>query len=142
MLSSITWILTFGCLIAILLNPLEDYLLHYVTLFMASCRITVFNTQFLLEFYINFEMTLFPILMMILGWGYQPERLSAGIALIIYTIIGSIPFLIYLILLSQRSIETFFQVKRCLLGVPLLQVSFYLTITAFLVKLPIFLFHM
>lgn len=89
----------------------------------------------------NFEITLFPILMIILGWGYQPERLSAGLALVIYTIIGSIPFLIYLILVTQTGHESFFQVKTSFTSGPLLEISFYLIMLAFLVKLPIFLFH-
>lgn len=48
-------------------------------------------------FYILFEISLIPTLLLILGWGYQPERLQAGLYLLIYTIIASLPLLISLI---------------------------------------------
>ena len=31
--------------------------------------------------------------LLIIGWGYQPERLQAGVYIIIYTITGSLPLL-------------------------------------------------
>jgi len=34
----------------------------------------------LLSFYIFFESRLIPTLFLILGWGYQPERVQAGIS--------------------------------------------------------------
>jgi len=52
-----------------------------------------------LLFYISFEASLIPTLLLILGWGYQPERLQAGIYLIIYTVTASLPLLAGLILL-------------------------------------------
>jgi len=54
-------------------------------------------------FYILFETSLIPTLIIILGWGYQPERLQAGIYLIIYTIRASLPLLLVLFSLYNRS---------------------------------------
>lgn len=45
-------------------------------------------------FYLFFESSLIPIMLIILGWGYQPERLEAGIFLIFYTLFGSLPLLL------------------------------------------------
>ena len=34
-----------------------------------------------------------PLLLLIVGWGYQPERLQAGGYIVIYTVFGSLFFL-------------------------------------------------
>ena len=139
-LSLITWILTFGCLLAVFLAHQEDSLLYLVIVFIASCRIRVFRSFVYLEFYINFELTLFPILIIILGWGYQTERFAAGLALLLYTIVASLPFFIFLTLTGYRGAQIFWQTRRQLIT-PVLDLTFYLIIIAFLVKLPMFLVH-
>jgi len=48
----------------------------------------------LFSFYVLFELRLVPILLMIVFWGRQPERLSAGLYFLLYTRIFSIPFLV------------------------------------------------
>ena len=40
-----------------------------------------------------FESRLIPTLFLILGWGYQPERVQAGIYLLFYTLLASLPLL-------------------------------------------------
>jgi len=37
---------------------------------------------------------LIPTLFLILGWGYQPERFQAGIYLLFYTLLASLPLLV------------------------------------------------
>ena len=39
------------------------------------------------------RITLLPTLFLILGWGYQPERVQAGIYLLFYTSLASLPLL-------------------------------------------------
>lgn len=48
-------------------------------------------------FFIFFELSLIPTLIIILSWGVQPERIRAGRYLMIYTVIGAIPLLISII---------------------------------------------
>lgn len=50
-----------------------------------------------LTFYIFFERSLIPTVIIILGWGYQPERLQAGVYMLFYTLFGSLPLLVSLI---------------------------------------------
>ena len=45
-------------------------------------------------FYIFFESSLIPIYLIIIGWGYQPERLTASFYMLIYTIFFSLPLII------------------------------------------------
>jgi NADH-ubiquinone oxidoreductase chain 4 len=40
---------------------------------------------------------LIPTLFLILGWGYQPERVQAGIYLLFYTLLASLPLLVGII---------------------------------------------
>ena len=140
LLRIITWILTFGCFLAIILTFIENYALYFLIIFISSCSVLVFRTYNVLEFYLNFEITLFPIFIMILGWGYQPERFNARIALLIYTITGSLPLFVYISILRSSQRVFFWQIMDSHLSCSL-DICFYLTIIAFLVKLPIFLFH-
>jgi len=50
-----------------------------------------------LSFYITFEFSLIPIVLIILTRGYQPERVGAVLWFILYTIIGSLPLLFILV---------------------------------------------
>lgn len=55
-------------------------------------------------FYVGFESCLVPIFFLILGWGYQPERAQAGIYILFYTLLGSLPlFFLVLWLVSEGS---------------------------------------
>lgn len=47
-------------------------------------------------FFFFFEAALVPIVALILGWGYQPERLQAAGYMVIYTVCASLPLLLVL----------------------------------------------
>jgi len=59
--------------------------------------IFAFSLSSIMHFYFMFEASLIPTLMLVLGWGYQPERLQAGIYIIIYTVAASLPLLLMLV---------------------------------------------
>nr|YP_010626046.1 NADH dehydrogenase subunit 4 [Inocellia digitiformis]WBK02844.1 NADH dehydrogenase subunit 4 [Inocellia digitiformis] len=93
----------------------------------------------LLGFYIFFESSLIPTLFLILGWGYQPERLQAGIYLLFYTLFLSLPMFISIIYLYKDTSLLFMNFKETFY----LNNLFYLSmILAFLVKIPMFLVHL
>ena len=113
-----------------LLNLLRVSLLIFIILFFSS------NNFFL--FYLLFERSLLPVICIILGWGYQIERIQAVFFLFLYIIIFSFPF--FLILLGNLNGEIFifnlFFNQKAL--------SFFggvLIICVFLVKRPLYLFH-
>nr|YP_009306075.1 NADH dehydrogenase subunit 4 [Psephotellus pulcherrimus]ANT45610.1 NADH dehydrogenase subunit 4 [Psephotellus pulcherrimus] len=64
--------------------------------------IMAFSATELMMFYISFEATLIPTLILITRWGSQPERLSAGIYLLFYTLISSLPLLIAILYLHSQ----------------------------------------
>ena len=54
------------------------------TILLLIIVIVFFLTDNLLVFYVSFEASLFPTLILILKWGYQPERLQAGLYFLMY----------------------------------------------------------
>lgn len=90
----------------------------------------------LFVFYVLFELRLVPILLIIVFWGRQPERLSAGLYFLIYTRTFSIPFMVIIINSSPFITFSFFRGKmltRSWLRIILLM--------PFLVKIPVIGLH-
>nr|WNH19809.1 NADH dehydrogenase subunit 4 [Pteroplatytrygon violacea] len=63
--------------------------------------IMAFSATEMILFYIMFEATLIPTLIIITRWGNQTERLNAGTYFLFYTLIGSMPLLVALLLLQN-----------------------------------------
>lgn len=107
--------------------------------------ISFFCGSFLM-FYFFFEVSLIPTLLVIIGWGYQPERVQAGVYFLFYTLTASLPLLLLITyIFYQRGSLTFYTVVFFSItryGV----VPFYLIglmgVMAFLVKLPIYFTHL
>nr|YP_009560645.1 NADH dehydrogenase subunit 4 [Liriomyza chinensis]AWX34633.1 NADH dehydrogenase subunit 4 [Liriomyza chinensis] len=99
-----------------------------------------FSSVSLLNFYLFFESSLIPTLFLILGWGYQPERLQAGIYLLFYTLLVSLPMLIGIIYLYDKLLTmNFYLLMNYMFNYEIL---YFCMILAFLVKLPMFLVHL
>jgi len=99
---------------------------------------TFFRINFL-YFYFFFERSLIPTLFLIVGWGYQPERLQAGIYLLFYTLFASLPLLIAFIFSIKIANTLFINIIQLSCNYSILYVGL---IVAFLVKMPIYLFHL
>nr|YP_003204872.1 NADH dehydrogenase subunit 4 [Rhopaea magnicornis]ACO92572.1 NADH dehydrogenase subunit 4 [Rhopaea magnicornis] len=67
---------------------LSMVLVLLISLFMTFCSMNLF------VFYLFFEISLLPTLILIMGWGYQPERLQAGVYLLFYTLLASLPMMV------------------------------------------------
>nr|BAX03704.1 NADH dehydrogenase subunit 4 [Grammistes sexlineatus]BBU25835.1 NADH dehydrogenase subunit 4 [Grammistes sexlineatus] len=65
--------------------------------------IMAFGATEVIMFYVMFEATLIPTLIIITRWGNQAERLNAGIYFLFYTLAGSLPLLVALLLLQNTS---------------------------------------
>nr|UFR83229.1 NADH dehydrogenase subunit 4 [Lasiopodomys raddei] len=65
--------------------------------------IASFSANEFIMFYILFESTLIPTLIVITRWGNQTERLNAGVYFLFYTLVGSIPLLIALIYIQNST---------------------------------------
>ena len=103
--------------------------------------VLAFISSNILRFYVFFEISLIPTLVLIIGWGYQPERLQAGSYIIIYTVSASLPLLVVLLFYRDKasSIE-FFMINLSLNSISGL--ILLVVLGAFLVKLPIYGVHL
>nr|YP_007627039.1 NADH dehydrogenase subunit 4 [Lithidiopsis carinatus]AGC22330.1 NADH dehydrogenase subunit 4 [Lithidiopsis carinatus] len=112
----------------------------FMILFLMIMLYCSFASLSLLSFYIFFESSLVPTLLLILGWGYQPERLQAGIYLIFYTLVASLPLLLVLFKVYDFINTLYFPL---LVDFGSSYFLFYVfMILAFLVKMPMFLVHL
>lgn len=115
-------------------------LFFFMVLLLIFFLILSFSSLSFIIFYLFFEISLIPTLLLILGWGYQPERLQAGIYLLFYTLFGSLPLLLGIFYLNYFCNLLNFIILR---NLNFLNWLFYLRIIlAFLVKMPIFLVHL
>nr|BAF43545.1 NADH dehydrogenase subunit 4 [Latimeria chalumnae]BAF43558.1 NADH dehydrogenase subunit 4 [Latimeria chalumnae]BAL03805.1 NADH dehydrogenase subunit 4 [Latimeria chalumnae]BAL03818.1 NADH dehydrogenase subunit 4 [Latimeria chalumnae]BAL03831.1 NADH dehydrogenase subunit 4 [Latimeria chalumnae] len=108
--------------------------------------IMAFGATEIILFYIMFEATLIPTLIIITRWGNQTERLNAGTYFLFYTLMGSLPLLVAL-LMTQNNLGT--------LSMPLIQHMYQMKLhthgdmmwwtaclLAFLVKMPLYGVHL
>nr|YP_010318871.1 NADH dehydrogenase subunit 4 [Pipa myersi]UMB51102.1 NADH dehydrogenase subunit 4 [Pipa myersi] len=108
--------------------------------------IMAFSATELILFYIMFEMTLIPTLIVITRWGNQAERLNAGMYFIFYTLAGSLPLLVALLWLQSKSGS---------LSIPIIYISptilahtcshkiwWLACLLAFMVKMPLYGTHL
>ena len=114
-------------------------------LFLNLILFIAFISSNLFIFFIFFEASLIPTIFLIIGWGYQPERLQAGIYLMLYTITASLPLLILIAMLYFSNFHSSFILS--INNIPFIIYSsptiFRLFLfLAFLVKLPLFLTHL
>nr|YP_009136880.1 NADH dehydrogenase subunit 4 [Scombrops boops]BAR64826.1 NADH dehydrogenase subunit 4 [Scombrops boops] len=77
----------------------------YITLLtsLQAFLIMAFSATEIIMFYVMFEATLIPTLILITRWGNQTERLNAGTYFLFYTLAGSLPLLVALLLLQNST---------------------------------------
>nr|YP_009236114.1 NADH dehydrogenase subunit 4 [Myodes rufocanus]AME17926.1 NADH dehydrogenase subunit 4 [Myodes rufocanus]QYK92066.1 NADH dehydrogenase subunit 4 [Myodes rufocanus] len=108
--------------------------------------IMTFSANELIMFYVLFEATLIPTLIIITRWGNQTERLNAGVYFLFYTLIGSIPLLIALIYI-QNSTGTLNFILMSLNYMPINQtwannILWLACMMAFMIKMPLYGVHL
>nr|AII02247.1 NADH dehydrogenase subunit 4 [Endrosis sarcitrella] len=109
-------------------------------IFLLVMLVLTFSVMNLFMFYLFFEGSLIPTLLLIVGWGYQPERIQAGVYLLFYTLFASLPLLlgIFFIFKETNYIMIYF-LKFFNFNMYLLYFSMIL---AFLVKMPMYFVHL
>lgn len=117
----------------------EKFFLLNIIILLVILYLT-FSVINLFIFYIFFEGRLIPTLILIIGWGYQPERIQAGLYLLFYTLFVSLPILIGIFFIFNRcnSINIYF-IKFFNRDFFLLYLSI---IIVFLVKIPMYFVHL
>nr|YP_009465599.1 NADH dehydrogenase subunit 4 [Eurydema maracandica]AUZ97280.1 NADH dehydrogenase subunit 4 [Eurydema maracandica] len=109
-----------------------------VMLMMMFSLLLTFSSLNMFIFYLSFESSLIPTLFLIFGWGYQPERISAGYYLLFYTLFASLPLLLGIFYINSLV----YSLDFWLISLDNLNFYLYLSmILAFLFKMPVPFFH-
>nr|AND96147.1 NADH deshydrogenase subunit 4 [Onthophagus fimetarius] len=133
------------CSLMILASESLNYKNYYKKMFMLVLLLMMmflymtFSSMNLFLFYLFFEMSLIPTLILIVGWGYQPERLQAGIYLLFYTLLVSLPMMISIFYYY----EYFYSLDFYFINKMVSNMYMYMCMNlAFFVKMPMYLVHL
>nr|YP_009110087.1 NADH dehydrogenase subunit 4 [Trichinella papuae]AIW57024.1 NADH dehydrogenase subunit 4 [Trichinella papuae] len=96
-----------------------------------------FLSDNVMMFYVLFEVSIVPIYFIVLGWGNQPERLMAANYLMMYTLMFSFPLLILIVRFLVDSSVVGWTSLVWVNGVVMV-----VMMLPFIVKLPVYLFHL
>nr|AQT38575.1 NADH dehydrogenase subunit 4 [Cumberlandia monodonta] len=144
---SLGWLVVFVCGLSVLgsgtilsLGESPGKFLVTIVALMAAL-IVCFGASSFLVFYVMFEASLIPVLLIIYSWGYQPERLQAGKYLVLYTVGASLPLLVSVVWVYLECGSVMFSYcSQATWGLGwLVRVGVSM---AFLVKLPVYGVHL
>nr|YP_010164879.1 NADH dehydrogenase subunit 4 [Jesogammarus hinumensis]QRN71584.1 NADH dehydrogenase subunit 4 [Jesogammarus hinumensis] len=105
---------------------------------MMVCLVLSFSVNNYILFYISFEVCLVPIMLLVLGWGYQPERVEAGSYLLFYTLFGSLPLFYVLLKFNFLMGSSYMYWFDYSCG----GLCFIFLVGAFLAKFPMYMVHL
>nr|AIG24321.1 NADH dehydrogenase subunit 4 [Pholcus sp. HCP-2014] len=134
-LSSLLIMLTMITTLLITLASSSSSTMKMISLINASL-ITAFMMTSMISFYVMFELSIIPTFLLIMKSGNQPERNKASLFLLMYTIFASIPLLLAIMASFPLTNMILIQKTSLSMNMPLF------LILAFLVKLPMFTFHL
>nr|AIK66988.1 NADH dehydrogenase subunit 4 [Ranina ranina] len=139
------WIVCMAVMGSQKINSSNNYGSKFLTtnLLLLLALIMTFSSLDYLLFYVSFEASLIPTLILILGWGYQPERIQAGMYMLFYTLFLSLPLLgsLFSLYYSGGSLTIGLSEYQCD-GFYIEMIWYFSTVLAFMVKLPLYLFHL
>ena len=115
--------------------------LFFIFLILNIRLIFSFSTNNIIIFYFFFEWSLIPIFFIILGWGYQIERIKSSFYLLLYTLFASLPLLMFIIILINHYFSLSINFIFLFLFFKNYNIYIFIIIMSFLVKFPIFFFH-
>nr|YP_009272422.1 NADH dehydrogenase subunit 4 [Polyrhachis dives]AMJ17073.1 NADH dehydrogenase subunit 4 [Polyrhachis dives]AUT77308.1 NADH dehydrogenase subunit 4 [Polyrhachis dives] len=112
-----------------------------IFMMMLIILVFLFSVSNLLLFYLMFEVSLIPTFIMIIYWGNNFERLKASFYLLMYTMFISLPLLIYLMKLFKISMTYEIDLLKMNNFIYLSFFDYLMMFMAFLIKMPIYIFH-
>lgn len=147
LISLTLWIaaLIFYASINIFINNQSSIQFSFYVTALTLILVWTFSVRNILLFYLSFESSLIPTLLLIIGWGYQPERIQAGMYIIIYTIAASLPLLLSILFIYFNNSHLFIFSSQFSIRSPslfIMKIWWLITILAFMVKIPLYLFHL
>nr|AFY16905.1 NADH dehydrogenase subunit 4 [Dicranocephalus femoralis] len=133
------WIIMLMLMASTMVSFMNFYIKEFlfISLMLMFFLFLTFCTSNLFMFYLYFESSMIPTLMLIFGWGYQPERFLAGLYLLFYTLFASFPLLLCIFYIYNYC-GTLIYYLICI------DCNFYISVSlvlAFLVKMPMVFVH-
>ncbi len=120
--------------------------INFLFSFLLSFLLAIFMINDIIIFYIIFELILIPIFIVVIKYGSKYKRIEAGYKLFIYTIIGSLLFLMGIIIIynniknsNNNYIEYYIYSNN--IEQNILIFIYLLFFFSFAIKIPIFPFH-
>nr|YP_010834389.1 NADH dehydrogenase subunit 4 [Luperomorpha xanthodera]WFQ81658.1 NADH dehydrogenase subunit 4 [Luperomorpha xanthodera] len=134
------WICSLMILASVKLYKINNYynLFNLMIIMLMFSLYLTFSSLNLFVFYLFFEISLIPTLILIIGWGYQPERLEAGMYLLFYTLLMSLPMMIMIFYLNDNFMLIFIFMDYNLSSI----FMFICVNMVFFVKIPMFFLHL
>jgi len=108
-------------------------LLDFLLLLQFGVAFVFFSAPSLLMFFIRYEFSLLPMSLIILLFGYQPEKMSATLWLLVYLVVSGFPLLVWVIEEVGSLVNGFFCLKPF---------SCFLVALSFIFKTPLFTLHL
>lgn len=133
------WLTPLYCLLNS--HPINQDLFTRILGVILVILIARFRVTRTMSYFFFFEAILIPTYILILGWGYQPERLTAATIIFFYTMTASLPLLGGLVALGNELGSTDYiviELGRGNLGMVITAIL----LLAFLVKFPVYLGHL
>jgi len=118
------------CTLAAALRPAS--FLSFLVLCLLLIVVLYLTTSSLLIFFIMYELSLFPVLLLVVLFGYQPEKLSSGLFLLLYTVVCSAPLIFFSLTVSGMLSSSL----SCLSPY-----ASFLVCLSFMVKAPVYTLH-
>nr|YP_010988057.1 NADH dehydrogenase subunit 4 [Harpegnathos venator]WON66590.1 NADH dehydrogenase subunit 4 [Harpegnathos venator] len=133
------WII--GLMFMSLVDEKSKVMKMFMFMVMMLIIMVFFSVKNMILFYFFFELSLVPTFLLVIYWGVNPERLSASYYLLMYTMVISLPLLIYLLVMYNinGSLEMYMLMQYN--EVKLSFWSMLIIMGAFYIKMPIYYFH-
>nr|WGU50323.1 NADH dehydrogenase subunit 4 [Laemobothrion sp.] len=128
------WVATF------LLLRKNSEMMNLSLLLLVVVMSALFMSNSFLNLFIFYEFSLIPTVYLIVGWGYQPERISASLYLFFYTLVFSLPLLGFCIYFSLE-MWSVFEVLSSESASGISSWASIILLLSFLVKIPLFGIH-
>nr|UXO94135.1 NADH dehydrogenase subunit 4 [Dolichovespula saxonica] len=125
-----------GCMLMINLSKFKEIMIIILLISLVMC----FFSMNLMLFYFMFEVGLLPIFFLILYGGYSFDRFEAIMYMLMFTVLSSMPFM-WMILYVYLNYYSLKMVMLMFLMINLDSMLFFMCFLGFMVKLPMFIFH-
>nr|WLE71822.1 NADH dehydrogenase subunit 4 [Aphidius gifuensis] len=138
------WILSI-CLMASNkeLNKYYKKFFLLIMFFLLMILMITFFSMNLMLFFIFFELSLIPMMLLIMGWGMQINRIQASMYMIFYTLFGSLPLLMMILMMYIKMNTLMLNMLNMTNLNNMMNLFYYMIlIMAFLIKMPMYFMHL